>query len=204
MLPALLGKINNFWDSQDKLLLQIEDHYQRLIDNYQVWGEAIDDIRKEVMEFNKRVTTSELASIEDTFEGLKNYVNECKDFNESEKKFISENKLPVLRYEKQNMNTLNSLIDIQSTLTKSYLKRRENEKGNDSIEYLSERLKESKVSVIEESKCMTVLKYQCGYANSLLPRETERYFERLSEKLSLMVSEGCYGKLRNLSKSAGV
>lgn len=45
--------------------------------------------------------------------------------------------MPILRYEKQNMNTLNSLVDIQSVLTKSYLKRREYEKGNDNIEYLS-------------------------------------------------------------------
>ena len=63
MLPSLLNKINNFWDNQDRILLQIEDHYQKLIDNYQVWGEAIDDIRKEVIEFNKRVTISELISI---------------------------------------------------------------------------------------------------------------------------------------------
>lgn len=65
-------------------------------------------------------------------------------------------------------------------------------------------MKDSKENIIEESKCMTVLKYQCGYANSLLPKETERYFQRLSEKLSFMVSEVCYGKLRNLSKSTGV
>lgn len=71
----MLNKMNNFWDSQDKLLLQMEDHYQRLIDSYQVWGEAIDDIRKEVIEFNKRVTISELVSVEATFEGLKNYVS---------------------------------------------------------------------------------------------------------------------------------
>ena len=58
--------------------------------------------------------------------------------------------------------------------------------------------------MLDESRNITVLKYQCGYANQLLPKETERYFERLSQKVTHMVSNVCYGKLGNLSKSTAV
>ena len=65
-------------------------------------------------------------------------------------------------------------------------------------------MKDYKAGVLTESTHITVLKYQCGYINHLLPKETERYFDRLSNKTSVMVSDICYGKLQNLSKSTNV
>lgn len=58
--------------------------------------------------------------------------------------------------------------------------------------------------MLDESKNITVLKYQCGYVNQLLPKETSRYFDRLSQKIIHMISDVCYGKLENLSKSTSV
>lgn len=96
------------------------------------------------------------------------------------------------------------MIDTQSQLIKAYLSRRGQENSQDNLEYLSERLKDYKDGVLTESSHITVLKYQCGYINYLLPKEAERYFDRLSKKTSVMVSDICYGKLKNLSKSTNV
>ena len=49
MLPPLLDKINGFWDYQERLLLQMEDLYQKLVDNYKHWGDSIQNIRKDVI-----------------------------------------------------------------------------------------------------------------------------------------------------------
>jgi hypothetical protein len=102
------------------------------------------------------------------------------------------------------MGMLNGLIDTQAALTRAFLRRKDAEGNQEVSEYLSERLKDFKEDVLVESKHFTVLKYQCGYINHLLPRETERYFERLSQKTSKMISDVCYGKLGNLSKSTNV
>lgn len=41
------------------------------------------------------------------------------------------------RYEGENMNTLDAVSATTSDLTRSYLKRRENEKQTDNLEYMS-------------------------------------------------------------------
>lgn len=66
------------------------------------------------------------------------------------------------------MSTLDYVASIRNDLTKCYVKSRENEKSNDNLDYLSERLKDFKSSIIDESKNITVLKYQCGYINNLM------------------------------------
>jgi hypothetical protein len=88
MLPQLLEKINHFWDAQERMLLQIDDLYGRLVDTYKSWSEGIEAIRKEVIEFNKRVSFSELSFLETTFDELHRYSNECQTFNQNEKNFI--------------------------------------------------------------------------------------------------------------------
>lgn len=69
------------------------------------------------------------------------------------------------------MNQLNELINTQSHLTRAYINRKNQENSQDNIEYLSERLKDFKIGILTESSNLTVLKYQCGYINYLLPKE---------------------------------
>lgn len=48
---------------------------------------------------------------------------------------------------------------------KSYLRRKDEQQQKDSIPYLSDRIKDEKEKVLEESSNFTVLKHQCGYLN---------------------------------------
>ena len=79
---------------------------------------------------------------------------------------MREKLIPMVSYERANMGMLNGLIEAQQALTKAYVRRRKEEK--ETLNYEDDRLKESKTSVLEESKSVVVLKYQCGYANGLL------------------------------------
>lgn len=54
---------------------------------------------------------------------------------------------------------------------------------------------------MDESSNITVLKYQCGYINSLLADEGQRYFRQLSAKMEKMISDVCYCKLDYLGKT---
>jgi hypothetical protein len=81
------------------------------------------------------------------------------------------------------MNTLDAVSAIRSDFTRSYLKCRENEKQTDNLEYMSERLKEFKTGITEESKNPTVLKYQCGYINNLMMTEAHHYYTLLADKV---------------------
>jgi hypothetical protein len=99
------------------------------------------------------------------------------------------------------MNLLNNIMNIQESLTKAYLKRKEVEKNQDNIEYLSDRLKDYKQNILQESGHITVLKHQCGYTNELGVSESYRYFDRLSQKVINLVSEVCKGKLGRMSQS---
>lgn len=47
------------------------------------------------------------------------------------------------------MNTLDAVEAIRNDLTRTYLKRKDSEKASDNLEYLSERLKDFKTSIIE-------------------------------------------------------
>lgn len=87
---------------------------------------------------------------------------------------------------------------------KAYLKRRENEEAQENISYLSERLKEFKGNVLEESSNFTVLKHQCGFINEVACSENHRYFERLSKKITNVVSDVCYARLAKLTQSVNV
>ena len=49
MLPALLAKFNDFWNSQERTLLQIDELYLRMIEHYKQWSQSIDGIQKEVI-----------------------------------------------------------------------------------------------------------------------------------------------------------
>ncbi len=46
------------------------------------------------------------------------------------------------------MNMFDSVISNQNYLTKCYLKRKDSEKSNDNLEFLSERLKDYKVDIL--------------------------------------------------------
>jgi hypothetical protein len=57
--------------------------------------------------------------------------------------------LARIKYEKENMNSLDVVAATQNDLTRSYLKRKDNEKSSENMEYLSERLKDYKTSILE-------------------------------------------------------
>lgn len=63
------------------------------------------------------------------------------------------------------MALLSKISEVQQNLMKSYLKRRDAEEPQENIPYLSDRLKDYKASMLDESSNFTVLKHQCGYAN---------------------------------------
>lgn len=102
------------------------------------------------------------------------------------------------------MALLSKISEVQAGLMKSYLKRRDIEESEEDIPYLSDRLKDYKQSVLDESSHFTVLKHQCGYANELVCQEAERYFCRLSKKMTQVISDVCYAKLSKLTQSVNV
>lgn len=71
--------------------------------------------------------------------------------------------LPFVRYEKENLRTSREIIDISNTFTSRYLKRSLTEATPSSDSYLSPKNNEFKQGVQEESKSLTVLKYQAGF-----------------------------------------
>ena len=79
-------------------------------------------------------------------------------------------------------------MSVQDLLTRAYLKRKDLEKAEDNIEYLSDRLKDFKDSILEESANITVLKYQSGYTSELAVSEGHRYFDKLSQKMVNLIS----------------
>jgi hypothetical protein len=60
----------------------------------------------------------------------------------------------------------NLLIDIQQSFFKSYLKRSVVEKAEENMPYTSDKIKQFKVSVLQESKNILVLKYQTAYLSN--------------------------------------
>ena len=86
------------------------------------------------------------------------------------------------------MNLLSNIMSVQDLLTRAYLKRKDLEKAEDNIEYLSDRLKDFKDSILEESANITVLKYQSGYTSELAVSEGYRYFDKLSQKMVNLIS----------------
>ena len=86
------------------------------------------------------------------------------------------------------MNLLSNIMSVQDLLTRAYLKQKDLEKAEDNIEYLSDRLKDFKDSILEESANITVLKYQSGYTSELAVSEGYRYFDKLSQKMVNLIS----------------
>ena len=76
--------------------------------------------------------------------------------------------VPFITYEKNNMAELNELINIQQLFFKTYLKRSAYEKIDDNMPYTSDKIKNYKLGVLQESKNMLVLKYQTGYLSNQL------------------------------------
>ena len=82
-----------------------------------------------------------------------------------------------MKYERANIIELNSLIDIDNKLSKSYDKRIELEKVGHNDTYNSEKAKDGKRGVIDESRNIIVLKYQTGYFNKQVCKEGQRVFD---------------------------
>lgn len=175
--------------------------HARLTESYRELKALIEDMSRETKDFNRRVRFNEIDCLEVSLLNLREYVNENIIVNEKESHFLQEKILVYLRYEKENMGMFDPVLATRNELTRSYLKRKESERSSDNIEFLSERLKDSKVGVLEESSSITVLKYQCGYINSLLAEEGLRYFTLLSSKMEKMISDVCYSKLEYLAKT---
>lgn len=138
---------------------------------------------KEINDFNRKVALNDLDSLDNALQSLKRYINENVNIHLKQSDLLRDQLVSRIRYERENMNTLDVVAIIRNELTRSYLKRRDNEKANDNIEYRSQRLKEFKMTIIDESKNITVLKYQCGYINYLMMNEGHHYFKLLGSKI---------------------
>lgn len=81
---------------------------------------------------------------------------------------LSQKVLPFLRFEKENIRTLRQIVYTRNDFTKTYLKRAQYEKPGltDNESYTSEKYKQHKTGIYEESKNMHVFKYQTAYLNS--------------------------------------
>ena len=96
--------------------------------------------------------------------------------------------MPFLRFEKENIGTLREVIYARNSMTKSDLKRSETEKAslNNQIQpYCSEKYRQYKTGISEESKSIVVHKYQTAYLNNQVCAESQRFFELLGNKISI-------------------
>jgi hypothetical protein len=77
------------------------------------------------------------------------------------------------------LDSMRTLLNTESAFFKSYMKRSGSESASDS--YTSTNLKSHKNGVLQESKSMTVLKYQLGYLSNIVCQESVRFFELMSD-----------------------
>ena len=80
-----------------------------------------------------------------------------------EQEIINKDILPFLKYEKENLKTSKELLDITNTFWHKYQKRSSIETQTSKDSYISTKYAEFKQGIEEESKNLTVLKYQAGF-----------------------------------------
>lgn len=90
--------------------------------------------------------------------------------------------LPFVKYEKENLSEMETLIQLEQSFFKSYLKRSTIERTEEGIPYTSDKVKAYKEGVLKESSNILVFKYQTGFLSNQLCQEGYRVIETLGEK----------------------
>ena len=92
---------------------------------------------------------------------------------------VNKRLVPFYKYQKDNLDTMRSLLNTEASFFKTYMKRSASESSSDN--YTASNLKTQKIGVLQESRNMTVLKYQLGYLSNMVCKESVRFFELMSD-----------------------
>jgi len=121
---------------------------------------------EQVKKFNQSVSDDEIPSLEMTFNIISKSFEEWASRISFESKVVTKRLVPFYKYQKDNMETMKTLLQTEGQFYKTYMKRSNNESANDT--YGSSALKSSKNGILNESRNMTVLKYQLGYLSNMV------------------------------------
>lgn len=121
---------------------------------------------EQVKKFNQSVSDDEIPSLEMTFNIISKSFEEWASRISFESKVVTKRLVPFYKYQKDNMETMKTLLQTEGQFYKTYMKRSNNENANDT--YGSGALKSSKNGILNESRNMTVLKYQLGYLSNMV------------------------------------
>ena len=141
-------------------------------------------MEKETKKFSSRTTVNKPGKLSSTYGLMQRIYKESYIQNKFEMDLLNKKILPFLHFERQNLEPLKELTYTRNAFTRHYLKRAEHEESGSTQPYTSDKLKYYKTGVLEESKNITVLKYQTAFINHQLCAESQRVLELMGEKIN--------------------
>jgi hypothetical protein len=178
-LDKILDQFTDLLGKKNKLVEQLGAQFTQIHETLTSLAKISTQMAEQVKRFNQSVTDFEIPGLESTFNIVSKSYEEWASRINFESRVVTKRLVPFYKYQNDNLDSMRVLLNTESAFFKSYMKRAGSESASDS--YTSTNLKSHKNGVLQESKNMTVLKYQLGYLSNKVCQESIRFFELMSD-----------------------
>jgi hypothetical protein len=178
-LDKILDQFTDLLGKKNKLVEQLGAQFTQIHETLTSLAKISTQMAEQVKRFNQSVTDFEIPGLESTFNIVSKSYEEWASRINFESRVVTKRLVPFYKYQNDNLDSMRVLLNTESAFFKSYMKRAGSESASDS--YTSTNLKSHKNGVLQESKNMTVLKYQLGYLSNKVCQESVRFFELMSD-----------------------
>jgi hypothetical protein len=178
-LDKILDQFTDLLGKKNRLVEQLGVQFTQIHETLTSLAKLSIQMAEQVKRFNQSVTDFEIPGLESTFNIVSKSYEEWASRINFESRVVTKRLVPFYKYQNDNLDSMRVLLNTESAFFKSYMKRAGSESASDS--YTSTNLKSHKNGVLQESKNMTVLKYQLGYLSNKVCQESVRFFELMSE-----------------------
>lgn len=178
-LDKMLEQFTDLFGKKNRLVEQLGVQFTQIHETLTSLAKLSTQMAEQVKRFNQSVTDFEIPGLESTFNIVSKSYEEWASRINFESRVVTKRLVPFYKYQNDNLDSMRVLLNTESAFFKSYMKRAGSESASDS--YTSTNLKSHKNGVLQESKNMTVLKYQLGYLSNKVCQESVRFFELMSD-----------------------
>lgn len=178
-LDKMLEQFTDLFGKKNRLVEQLGVQFTQIHETLTSLAKLSTQMAEQVKILNQSVTDFEIPGLESTFNIVSKSYEEWASRINFESRVVTKRLVPFYKYQNDNLDSMRVLLNTESAFFKSYMKRTGSESAADS--YTSTNLKSHKNGVLQESKNMTVLKYQLGYLSNKVCQESVRFFELMSD-----------------------
>ncbi len=178
-LDKMLEQFTDLFGKKNRLVEQLGVQFTQIHETLTSLAKLSTQMAEQVKRFNQSVTDFEIPGLESTFNIVSKSYEEWASRINFESRVVTKRLVPFYKYQNDNLDSMRVLLNTESAFFKSYMKRAGSESASDS--YTSTNMKSHKNGVLQESKNMTVLKYQLGYLSNKVCQESVRFFELMSD-----------------------